>query len=141
MPGTLDSPNDRLHAAVENDVAGKWEKRLTLFLQADRVMRRYHLMSTLSRCAIFCGLGVLSFIFYLPHVLPEWVFSICVFGLMGASLVYLFCFSLVNVTRTQRNQLARLFYENNVNIEYHADAIQLRNRSSSEIICQKYDHE
>jgi hypothetical protein len=141
MSGMLEPQNDRLYAAVEHHAAEKWHKRLTIFLQADRVMRRYHLVMTLSRCVLFCALGVLGFIFSLPQVLPEWVFSICIGSGIIALLVYLFCFTLAKVSRAHRNQLARRFYENNVNIEYHADAIQLRHRSSSKIICQKSDHE
>jgi hypothetical protein len=141
MHGGSDSKvydSTRLSVQEQTEV---WKKRLALFLQAERSMSRYHVISTISLSLIFAGLGILSFVFYLPQVMPKAILFTCLTVIPLATLTYLFCFALVRASRNHRNELARFFYENNVNIEYHAGVIQLRNRCSSEIICQKNNNE
>lgn len=112
-----------------------WKNRLATFLKAEKRMRVLHLSSSISISLAFVSAGSLSFTLFLPVVMPIWLFITSLITLSVSLVIFLFFIPLVRASRTHRNDLSRFFFQNDLNVEYFGDTVQLRDRRDSKIIC------
>ena len=111
-----------------------WENRLESFLLAERSMRRFQLVYTLSLCFFIVSAGLLVTTIHLHLIISSGLFT----GLLLISLftivIFVFNIPLARVSKHHRNDLSRYFYQNDVNVEFSGNGIRLRNRRNSKIV-------
>lgn len=113
-----------------------WEKRLTLWLLADKSLKRFQLIQRLSLSAIIFSTTSIVFTTKSLQTLPANIFITLLVMLFIATLILLWVTPITKLCLNHKNSLSKKFYEVDMNIELSENKIFIRNRCNAQLVFQ-----
>ncbi|WP_412723150.1 hypothetical protein [Alteromonas sp. D210916BOD_24] len=107
-----------------------WKKRLSLLLEAEINLFNSQRLRKIATIITVVSMAFIVFSFYTsPTMAPTLFYCLVTFSIFGFTL-YLFCFVLTKSNRENRDNISRLFYVSNHEIEKVDGKYTLINRAS-----------